>query len=477
MYMGYVDIAQRDKIVGWAADSEAPDAALELAIVVNGREAGRVKADRLRLDLKKLGKFGEGRHGFEFNFEPPLDPAAEHDVVVRIAGSPAVLPRGAFKIRRGPEPTSGIVVPAGHADDRASRHAAPATTLPRYVVHVGLPKTGTKYLQHNFWRLRQQLREQGVYYPSEWWQQGPIFAHHELAEGLRKAPDARIAEIFSQLNACGSATVLLSSEGFNPIPISGLEYLRDLTQGARIEIVFYARRWSDWLPSQWQQAVKQGSLQTFPEWYASLLSSADTHPGINQAIYLDKFAKVFGRNNIRLVSYSNLVDRNVDIFDHFCSRILNLAASPSIKGRGDLVHESMGALLTELIRNLNARQVMRSGKSGYHVFEAYRDISADPAVADDVALLYAAMRRHVVELPLDDDIFFLKPIYARLNEYSDLLVNPEYGSNVFRKQRGQCRYVRSEYLMEDGVMNALGRISDALRKRLAATAAATRPAE
>ena len=476
MHMGYVDVAQRNRIVGWAADPEAPEDVLEIVVLVNGSEAGCVKADRLRLDLLRLGKFGAGRHGFEFLFEPPLDSAAEYDVIVHVRGSRTVLPQGAFRFRRGSDVASGIAAAADQAGDQDPRHGAAATGAPRYVVHVGLPKTGTKYLQYNFWRLRRQLRAVGVYYPSEWWQEGPIFAHHKLAEDLNKAPDARIAEIFSRLNTCGSTTVLLSSEGFNSIPVSGLEHLRDLTGGAKVEIVFYARRWSDWIPSQWQQAVKQGSLQTFPEWYATLLSGADTHPGINQAIPLEKFAKVFGRGNVRLVSYSNLVDQKADIFDHFCKRILNLAALPSIESSGELVHESMGALLTELIRTLNAGQIMRSEQAGYHVFEAYREISTDPAVAGDIALLYGAMRRHVVEQVLDDDMFFLRPIYNRINEYRTLLVSPEYGSDVFRKQRGRCRYIRTEYLMEDGVLNSLRRLSDALRERLAATTA-TQPAE
>ena len=469
--MGYVDIARRDRIAGWAADPQMPDDVVEIAIIVDGREAGRIKADRLRHDLRTSGKFGQGRHGFEFRFEPPLDPGSDHDVIVRISGSGAVLPRGAFRIPRlaGADSDKPLSEPPFYQPAAKDRGAG---ARPRYVIHVGLPKTGTKYLQYNFWKQREQLRAQGVYYPSEWWEESTIFAHHELAEQLRKAPVAAVSEIFSRLNFCGSETVLLSSEGFNPVPAPGLEFLRDVTKGARIDIVFYARRWSDWIPSQWQQAVKQGSLQTFPEWHAHLLSTADTHPGINQAIFLDKFSRIFGRDNLKLISYSNLGDHKVDIFDHFCSRILNLAASPAIKGGGDLVHESMGAVLTELVRALNARQVVRSEKPGYHIFEAWRAISADPALANDVALVYGAMRRHLVEQTIDDDVFFLRPIYARLNEYRSLLVSPEYGSDVFRKQRGLCRYERSEYLLEDGVANALGRLSDALYKRLAKTEAA-----
>jgi hypothetical protein len=479
MRMGFVDVAQRDRVTGWAADPDSPDLVLELVIFVNGREAGRVNADQLRLDLRKSGKFGQGRHGFEFKFEPPLDPAADYDVLVCTANPQAVLPRGAFRIAR----ETGSAAEAGrsivHFTDLSAHYEQPAgpAVRPRYIVHVGIPKTGTKYLQQHFSQFRQRLRDLGVYYPSEWWQDEPIFGHHELARQLAEEPGPQIGEIFSQLNACGSPVVLLSSEGFNTVPVSGLECLRDATEGAKIEIVFYARRWSDWIPSQWQQAVKEGSLQTFPEWYASLLASADTYLGIRQDTLIEKFASVFGKQNIKLVSYSNLIDNNIDLFDHFCSQILRLPVSPSIKGGGSLVHESMGVFLTELIRSLNAQCVLRGEEPGEHVFNAHRGIPIDSAVHTDIGLLYGVMRNHLGETTLDDDIFFLRPIYTRLNEYRNLLVSPEYGGEVFRKKRGLCRYVRSEYLMEAGVLGALARVSQMLRRPAGEAAPAPRAGE
>ncbi|MGE5272016.1 MAG: hypothetical protein ACM3JG_20355 [Thiohalocapsa sp.] len=351
----------------------------------------------------------------------------------------------------------------------AAEPAVAASALPRYVVHVGLPKTGTKYLQYNFWRLREELRAQGVLYPAEWLRGGAMWAHHDLTEALTLGPDQRLAETFIRLNASGSATILLSSEGFNGLPDVALQYLRQLTQEANVEIVFYARRWSDWIPSQWQQAVKQGSLQTFPEWYAALLAAGDDHPGINQASSLDKFAWAFGRRNIRLVSYSNLRDHNVDIFDHFCSAILGLPASAAIKSSGGVVHESMGVFLTELIRCLNRQEAMRSETSGYQVFEAYQEVSKSDVLVDDVSTLYGAMERHILEMPLDDDLQSFADAYERLNDYRGQLVSPQFGGNVFEKRRTQCRSVRPDFLMEGEALAAMRRIWDAVRQRLSAT--------
>jgi len=467
MLMGYVDEVRWDRILGWAADLDAPDEALELVILVNGSEAGRVRADRLRLDLRNLGKFGEGKHGFAFNFAPPLDPASDHDVVVRFAASEAALTRGAFKIRRQDAVAADRPVPPAVEFYEWSPTGKRSTTVrPRYVLHVGMPKTGTKYLQSTFSRLRAQLRSAGVYYPTEWWEDDATFAHHDLARDLHHAGDSRIAEIFAQLNACGSETVLLSSEGFDPVPDRGLEYLRDLIKGSPVEIVFYARRWSDWIPSQWQQAVKQGSRQTFPEWYAALISDGNRHPGINQRIFLDKFARIFGRENLRLMSYSNLMDHKVDIVQHFCENILHVTGALARQGGGKIVHESMGITLTELMRNLNSREVIRGKAPGYHVFQAFAQIRADPRLAGEVERVLAAMEKHLTELIVDDNAWFFQSIYSWLDDYRDCLVTPEYGANVFERRSRNCRYVRSDYLMEEGLAEAVGRLHQALRERV-----------
>ena len=51
MYTGYVDSSDHHSIIGWAADTDRPDARLELRVMVNGALQGRVIADRPRAPL------------------------------------------------------------------------------------------------------------------------------------------------------------------------------------------------------------------------------------------------------------------------------------------------------------------------------------------------------------------------------------------------------------------------------------------
>ena len=85
MFVGNVDVAQRDRIAGWAADTDFPNDTIEVVILVAGREVGRACADGLRQDLRDLGPYGNGRHGFDFTFGEPLSADEDHVVAVRFA--------------------------------------------------------------------------------------------------------------------------------------------------------------------------------------------------------------------------------------------------------------------------------------------------------------------------------------------------------------------------------------------------------
>jgi hypothetical protein len=99
MYTGYVDSSDHHSIIGWAADTDRPDARLELRIMVNGAEQGRVIADRPREGLRQHGTYGDGAHEFIYVFDPPLSPLHAHEIVVRFVDKPTDVPDGRFRIQ------------------------------------------------------------------------------------------------------------------------------------------------------------------------------------------------------------------------------------------------------------------------------------------------------------------------------------------------------------------------------------------
>jgi hypothetical protein len=129
---GHVDALTRKAVAGWAADPDRPDATLTVSVTVDGVVLGEAQADRLRKDLATLGRFGDGRHGFAFEFPTPLDPATDHVVLVRFADDGAKLPNGEHRVAAltppaaQPDTSAGAAAPVQAAKPRAPAAPRPA---------------------------------------------------------------------------------------------------------------------------------------------------------------------------------------------------------------------------------------------------------------------------------------------------------------------------------------------------------------
>jgi hypothetical protein len=465
MFVGNVDVAQRDRIAGWAADTDFPNGTIEVVILVAGREVGRARADRLRQDLRDLGPYGDGRHGFDFTFDELLPADEDHDVAVRFAASGQPLGHGEFRLpRQACSVWSGSHATAG--SDAPGPGSRPTARPPRYVIHIGMPKTGTKYLQQSFCLLKDRMLADGICYPSEFWPKLEIFAHHELLKELLHIPNPKLEGVFAQLSRSGHKTILLSCEGFIGVSKETLEYLRTLIGASEVRIVFYARRWSDWIPSQWQQTVKQGETETFPEMYARTLATAVGDHGINYNIILDKFADVFGHDSIQIVPYSSLLDRGQDISVQFVRDVLGW--NHDVVARQDRVHESMGIFLTELMRCMNVLETARSGSSGYHVFQSLNSLRNDPHVRADVERIFGLMQGHEAEIAVDDNCYPLRSIFTQINErYAGRLLDRNTDKEIFARRKNMVRFIRPDFLLGEGASSAVHRIYAAVAQRAA----------
>ena len=111
MLDGRVDAFARHMISGWAADTDQPEAQVNIDVLVDGQRRGAVCADLPRPDLAELGDLGDGRHGFAFAFEPPLSPLRAYQVEVCHAGTDQPLRLGRFAIAAETHHTSDRVRP------------------------------------------------------------------------------------------------------------------------------------------------------------------------------------------------------------------------------------------------------------------------------------------------------------------------------------------------------------------------------
>jgi SAM-dependent methyltransferase len=82
---GVLEDCSADYIAGWAWDSAQPDAPVMVDIYADDELLARVKASIFREDLREAGH-GNGKHGFSFVLDPPLESDRSHSFSVKIAG-------------------------------------------------------------------------------------------------------------------------------------------------------------------------------------------------------------------------------------------------------------------------------------------------------------------------------------------------------------------------------------------------------
>ncbi|HTB43001.1 MAG TPA: hypothetical protein VK741_05195 [Acetobacteraceae bacterium] len=111
MLQGHVDRITRQVITGWAADDAAPDERVAVSIFVNGRKLAQLACDQPRPDLRHMGLFGEGRHGFRYEFAPALPIAEAAKIAVRFADSGMSLGHGNALLARGATEATVVAAP------------------------------------------------------------------------------------------------------------------------------------------------------------------------------------------------------------------------------------------------------------------------------------------------------------------------------------------------------------------------------
>lgn len=86
-----VETIARDVITGWVLDTERPDSALLVEVVLDNRIIASAVADIWRADLEAANK-GNGRHAFQINIRPPI--TGDRVPIVRLADDPSILLNG-----------------------------------------------------------------------------------------------------------------------------------------------------------------------------------------------------------------------------------------------------------------------------------------------------------------------------------------------------------------------------------------------
>jgi hypothetical protein len=340
---------------------------------------------------------------------------------------------------------------SGRLPDRMLANAqSEKIAMPKYVVHIGPPKTGSKYIQSQLYHSRSTLIKYGILYPDIWWTRPDQVLHDVLAERLqRDTPELR--HDFDRLNAAGHRIVVLSCEGFDDLSHEKIALLRDLIGDNPVEIIYYVRRWTERIPSDWRQRSMMGQFRTFPEYYVFYLNDFEGTGEINYSIVWKKYADTFGRDSIKLISHSNLRDRHVDIFDHFCRVILQIPEPPVVAPGFIQNNISPDLYESELLRALNFIHYLRTNEISKFIRVKLLALRTEL----DLGFLGDIMANDLTQLEIRDDAQPLHSSWNRMNAYRDCLISKEYGEDLFERRHVEVPYIGSNYLIRPGALEAL----------------------
>jgi hypothetical protein len=279
-----------------------------------------------------------------------------------------------------------------------------------------------------------------------WWTRPDKIMHDSVRDALRAGQDLKAD--FDKLNAKNSDIVILSCEAFDGLKIPELARLKEYIGENPVEIVYYARRWSDRIPSDWRQRVMMGHYATFPEFYIRFLSNPEGTGEVNYSIVWEQYANVFGRDSLRIVGFNNLVDRNVDLFTHFMETFVNLRDLPKIEI--GLIQKNVGPDMVdaEIVRALNYLYFAETSR-----IEPAMRIRFDRARENyDLRSLREHMNSDMRQIKLKDNAVPLRTTWEAISAYKDRLVSPEYGKQIFERRDVETEFVGQNYLFREGLV-------------------------
>jgi hypothetical protein len=274
---------------------------------------------------------------------------------------------------------------------------------PQLILHVGPHKTGSTTLQIRFLAARDQLAQHGVDYPTAGLFQ---FGHHYLKSFLAgdMADCGDLTE--DRLREVGATdrSILFSSENLIYLSAEQLEKLKRLFPRHRIVAVMFIRSPVDLWPSHWQELVKHGSVFSLLDYVGaqfglnSIVDPRHIHPSMQAA----RLFQAFGRRNVRIFCFNNIIESGTDLFAYFVATILGIppvqAEIPTPSFNVSLPGESV-----EILRCLNeiwsARNNGASPRSA--ITAAYWDRRAELEATAEFADFTARYLRHARALTLD----------------------------------------------------------------------------
>lgn len=233
--------------------------------------------------------------------------------------------------------------------------------MTQIVLHIGLPKTAMPQIQNAFCAQSKVLADHGIGYLQTGSRSFDDRGHHVLAQailGVERGKSIRHsttademqtvwAETLAELDSSMAAQILISSELFSFVlrRPDDILALKTRLYGYDVRVVLVLRDVTDFVDGVFAQRVQSGYAGTVGDFIS------DAWSNLNWRALFDRWADVFGADNVRALDYALLRQGNVT--ENFVRRAFDvdvvLPDAVTEKPEGDLPYNAV-----QMLREINA---------------------------------------------------------------------------------------------------------------------------
>ena len=231
----------------------------------------------------------------------------------------------------------------------------------RVFLHIGLPKTGTSYLQAILWSHPDELRAAGVLLPGRerrdhLWASLVVREDKNVDRRNPRAPQAW--DVLRREIAGWSGDAIISHEFFCSATAAQARAMVDaLTRaGAEVHVVVTAREPLSLFTSSWQEHLKNKGTATIAT-YAATESDDPTvvwnWRALDLRLVLERWAPaVVDPTRVHVITPPGRDEPRDELWRRFCSVV---GLSPDVAATESFANASMGVVEAETLRRINER--------------------------------------------------------------------------------------------------------------------------
>jgi hypothetical protein len=234
----------------------------------------------------------------------------------------------------------------------------------RVILHVGVPKSGTSFLQATLRANADRLEAAGVHFPTEQ-HKGLFHAALELTGNHPGwgVPDKRVRGSWERL--CRKArrydgTTVLSNELFSNVEAADVPDALKHLEGLDVHVVVTARDLARQLPAEWQEGVKHGRTLRYQRFLDRVSDPERSHTHARKfwrhqdvADLLDRWGAHLPADHVHLVTVPQPGAPRDLLWRRFCEVI---GIDPDVAALPDTgSNVSLGVTAIDVLRRVNGR--------------------------------------------------------------------------------------------------------------------------